>query len=56
MKIGKEMTSGERFKNKWFYMKYTGKYILEWKYFLTVNVHVYILYNVYIHVYTSILC
>jgi hypothetical protein len=27
MKIGKGMTSGERFKNKWFYMKYTGKYL-----------------------------
>ena len=32
MKIGKGMTSWECYKNKWFYMKYIGKY-LSAKYF-----------------------
>jgi len=27
------MTSGEWFENKWFYMKYIGKYLIVQKYF-----------------------
>ena len=29
MKIRKGMTSGDCFENKWFYMKYIGKYLSE---------------------------